>query len=513
MAAQVDIYHRLESRRGDRDLNNGFAARVHDPLWFLARQWQMGEHQGENASTPVRIECVVSQTPIAPLGGNPAFNPKFVPAEALVESELEDWWTMGRRIRVGARLAANAALGLASNPAVQFKNPPPPYEAFAGKVDGRAAWLARQKLGLPDASFGTDVPPLDSPDFWNSARLCYNATFNSPAGELQISNHRGGALDWYSADSRENSGVGAGPPPVNPVLVPTPLEYRGAPHSRFWEIEDSKVDIGGYAPDTAHFPTMLLVELIYSHSDDWFLFPVQVDSGSIVTIRQITVTDSFGEKYDSTEKLAGGAARYPGLSAPSDFSIYSCVGLAPESLVVWPVAEGPLESAAIERVQFGVDEQSNVLWALERIINSRQAARGPQTPDAAHPVYPPAKPSGDLTKAKTYAYKPAQGIETYWHPYRLELGRARRARLRAVGPCGLFAAKAKADAASGGKSAVWRHAGGAEAAQHLCRRDDRRRAGAGATLEAGARRQRQAGAVGRAAAAYPARGACEEYAV
>src|SRR6187455_3557077 len=102
---QGDLYHRLESRRGDRDLNNGFAARVHDPLWFLARQWQMGEHQGENASTPVRIECVVSQTPIAPIGGNAAFDPKIVPAEALVESELEDWWTMGRRIRVGARLA------------------------------------------------------------------------------------------------------------------------------------------------------------------------------------------------------------------------------------------------------------------------------------------------------------------------------------------------------------------------------------------------------------------------
>jgi len=34
---------------------------------------------------------------------------------------------------------------------------------------------------------------------------------------------------------------------------------------------------------------MLLVELIYSHSDDWFLFPVDVASGSVVTIRQIKV--------------------------------------------------------------------------------------------------------------------------------------------------------------------------------------------------------------------------------
>jgi hypothetical protein len=27
--------------------------RVHDPLWLLARQWQVGEFQGEDAGTPI----------------------------------------------------------------------------------------------------------------------------------------------------------------------------------------------------------------------------------------------------------------------------------------------------------------------------------------------------------------------------------------------------------------------------------------------------------------------------
>lgn len=164
---------------------------------------------------------------------------------------------------------------------------------------------------------------------------------------------------------------------------------------------------------------MLLVDLIYSHADDWFLFPVDVMSGSIAAITRVKVTDLFGETYDSAEMLAANTPTYPGLHAPDDFSIYRCKGLPAEALVVWPVAEGPLESAAIERVQLGIDEQSNVMWALERIINSRQATRRAQPPDAAHPAYPEPSPSGDLTKPKNYAYVPAKGIETHWHPYAL----------------------------------------------------------------------------------------------
>ncbi len=57
MSARIDRYNRLEPRPNDRDMQTGFAARIHDPLWLLARQWQMGEHQGENASSPVRIDA------------------------------------------------------------------------------------------------------------------------------------------------------------------------------------------------------------------------------------------------------------------------------------------------------------------------------------------------------------------------------------------------------------------------------------------------------------------------
>ena len=169
MLRRLDAYRRLETRPGDRDLENGFAARIHDPLWLLARQWQMGEHRGENASSPVRVDVSVARTPIDPLNGNPAWDPQVVPAEALVESEQDDWWTMGRRIALGTRLKGNAIAEAAKG--VRFLDPPPPYDAFDGLLDARALWRQRQTLQLDDAAFGADLPPADTPDAWDSEHM------------------------------------------------------------------------------------------------------------------------------------------------------------------------------------------------------------------------------------------------------------------------------------------------------------------------------------------------------
>lgn len=413
MTLRIDRYHRLESRPNDRDLQNGFAARIHDPLWLLARQWHMGEHQGENASSPVRVDAKIARTPIDPLDGNGDFDPRRVPAEALVESEADDWWTMGRRIRIGALFQEDAAL--AEVKGVRLADPPPPYEAFAGHLDGRVLWRRRAELALGEGRFGGEIP-ADSPESWDSFRMNYRARFESAERPLDIRDHHGGPMDWFSADA--STEVPLTPPAASEEspLIPTPLEYPGAPHSRFWEIEDARVDIGGYPPDTAHFATMLLVDLVYSHGDDWFLYPVMAGAGQIVTVTAMTVTDSFGRDY-SSEALAGGAPLYPGLQPPADFSIFRCDGLDTASLVLWPVAESPLESEPVERVQFGIDEQANVLWALERIVDLRIVGREAVAPDANHQPYPAPVSVANLQGPREYNYIPANGIETGWHPY------------------------------------------------------------------------------------------------
>jgi hypothetical protein len=418
MTTYFERYLRLEPSSDDWDLQSGFEAAVHDPVWFLARQWQMGEYQGEDASSPVLVEYRLAALPIQPIDGDPRLDPTVVPAEAIVESELDDWWTMGRRIRAGRRVAEAAGLG-EEHRQQRFVNPTPPYEGFDGAFDGKALWHARQALGIADALFAADAPPLEGPFAWDSAHLHYEQRFHTAQQALVVKRHHGGPMDWHSADhlSDPPNGGGAVPDEAEPRFVmPGPLEYPGAPNNRWWQIEDADTDIGGYPPDMAHFATMLLVDLIYSHSDDWFLFPVTARAGHVATIREMVVQDSFGRCYTSAD------AQQPGLQPPANWSLFQAKGLDDGSLVLWHIAELPLESAAIERVQFGLDEHANLLWAVERVVDGREVESRPVPPidDGQHPPFIVDKPSGDATRARAYQYIPGKGIVPRWHPYEIE---------------------------------------------------------------------------------------------
>ena len=58
---KVSFGHRLESRTRDEDLTNALRFRVHDPLWMLARQWQLGELKGNNAGSALAVECYIKR--------------------------------------------------------------------------------------------------------------------------------------------------------------------------------------------------------------------------------------------------------------------------------------------------------------------------------------------------------------------------------------------------------------------------------------------------------------------
>ncbi|WP_328455467.1 hypothetical protein [Amycolatopsis sp. NBC_00438] len=49
----VGVWNRLEGRPRTTDFSRALRAEVRDPLWLLARQWQLGEFQGSDAGSPV----------------------------------------------------------------------------------------------------------------------------------------------------------------------------------------------------------------------------------------------------------------------------------------------------------------------------------------------------------------------------------------------------------------------------------------------------------------------------
>ena len=64
----ITYWNRLEPRPRTAIIEEALAARVRDPLWFLTRQWQLGEFRGEDAGS---IAYVSVSPQILPIDGAP----------------------------------------------------------------------------------------------------------------------------------------------------------------------------------------------------------------------------------------------------------------------------------------------------------------------------------------------------------------------------------------------------------------------------------------------------------
>ena len=93
----ITSWMRLEPRSRNAEMNTSLQARVYDPLWLLARQWQFGEFQGEDNGSPVLARWRGEGAPlnryyagaIAPntVTEAPQFDTARLPLETLVERE------------------------------------------------------------------------------------------------------------------------------------------------------------------------------------------------------------------------------------------------------------------------------------------------------------------------------------------------------------------------------------------------------------------------------------------
>jgi hypothetical protein len=402
MPYRYEIYRRLETTQPFESLNRGFLAEAYDPAWFLGRQWQLGEHQGEDASSPVVVTFVAIHQPVDPHSGDPLRDPTIVPPEAIVESEPGDWWTPGRRIRIGAAAAAEGGLPpvASADPALLLANLPALYDRFEGHgYDGFLLYQDRVALGLDGIAAFAGVPATEPTDLWDPAELVYSAEFTCGGSTLTMERHSGGQVDWYSVDADGPLEM-PDPLPATTEVIPGRMRYPGAPHPRWWQIEDARVDIGGFPPDRSHFATLLLIDLIVAHTDDWFLFPVAAPSGSAVTLAEVCVRDSFGDEWP--------------ISPPAGWSLFSVTGLEATSLLVWPTVSTPLSGPVLEDVVLGIDEDANLLWAVEQRIEGRDLPTPPR-PEALLPAGN-GQPVAQAAR-KRYAYRPSTPMFPYWHPY------------------------------------------------------------------------------------------------
>jgi hypothetical protein len=405
-------YARIEPLQPPTDLQAGIRAEIGDPAWMLGRQWQMGEHLGEDLSSPALVEVDLSHLPIHD-PERPELDPTVVPAEALIESEADAWWTLGRRLRLGQAAAPLLpSLSLNQRSALSFTALAPPYDAFIGALDGLRVFASGHLAG--NALW--DEVPAPPPDRWQPERLAYAAEFKVGGATLAVTRHGGGDVDWYSVDGDQAPAIASGHPATRQVIA-SRLQYPGVPNPRWWQIEDADADIGSFVPDRTHVASMLFVDVVAGHGDDWFTFPVPAPTtpevagtGVVISVHRARVQDSFDHWWHLA--IPPGAGDPVPSAGPPAWSLFRTRGMGRSSLVLWPTATTPLVGEMVDEALLGVDEDANLLWAVELRADGVTLAQDLDTSRALQETTP--------TGSRHFTYEPSTTLPASWHPYRIE---------------------------------------------------------------------------------------------
>ncbi|HWP09925.1 MAG TPA: hypothetical protein VNN72_29485 [Polyangiaceae bacterium] len=304
---EISYYTRLEPRPRANDLTGTLTAEVRDPLWLLARQWQIGEFAGEDAGSLALVEYAGRTTkfPRWKLGKTDAeqaltqgapletqtlrepFNPDFATqielfhdfADYLRQEVGSESTTQELLEKFGER--AEFKIAKAPEPDVDKLNP---FDAatkrFLGVCAGRtlngvellnlaksvagggsipitttAALIEKIKNALAKllsrvtAVFG-DVGNAD-PAAWNIRHLEYalHVVGEDPAGAgnvtLRAHPDSDGEFDWFSFDmvDKNASATEEAPIPRAASTIPARVRFPGMAASRFWAFEENTLAI------------------------------------------------------------------------------------------------------------------------------------------------------------------------------------------------------------------------------------------------------------------------------
>jgi hypothetical protein len=413
--SKVYALHRVEPISREGDPGRGLAAPVHDPLWGLARQRQFGELAGEDTGSPVQVAMRLRVDPLdgwrpagteellpydpdrqvleAVVAGEPAGPPTAPRTEAEMEAVRSGEQAYAARVRdrldAGRRLAAALPGTTTADLLAQFPVVTRPDDArlvrraAAVYPDGIAVARAvnatrgaddgdlAEALGTTTVRVSEHRDALEAhaawcettfgtgPATWHAERL--ERRFDLASGEqvvLTAPAHTRETVDVADLDATDALGGLTLPPGQRWVRrVPTRLRFPGMPNERFWEFEDARLSLARIDAATHDLARLALVEFSSTYGNDWFTFPVPVDHGTVVTVPEVVVRDTFGR--DELVPVASS-------NAWSMFEAGRATG--PQRLVVPSVTVGRLAGPVVEEVRFVRDENANLVWGLEAVV-------------------------------------------------------------------------------------------------------------------------------------------------
>lgn len=426
----------LEPRHRTSDVETGLAARVHDPLWLLTRQWQFGEFGAQDAGSPAVVRMAGGSSPIdawRPGGSTDwvPYDPRLGPLDSQVEDEPVE---ADERLRAegGAallRMTDDAGLFTAALAALA------PHRLQSGQTDTSLIGLLDGRL--PDAASvaaALDAGTFDSgpdarlgevaarwrtwwagqlaergPDCFDPHRFEYGAELSTAGTVLRAEEYQGDGLDWYSLDVHPDPDAVAASQGERSTFteegLPSTIRYGGLPADRFWEMEDARVDLGAADVSTLDTGRLLLISFATVFGNDWFLVPLEVPTASLTVLDQLLVRDVFGRHH---------LVRRAGQDDPA-WSMFTLSSPEPDhpaasGLLVLPTERGQT-GQPLERVVLARDELANLAWAVQHHYTDGRGEQVDRRDRWARTTPPEPATAGELP-----AYAVQSIVPDYWFP-------------------------------------------------------------------------------------------------
>jgi hypothetical protein len=465
------FWDRIEPHTRAVDLQEGLQVQVADPLWLLARQWQVGEFRGEDAASPIHVRLSVEHTPLTSFRNDaradaaPEPFAQGRPLESRVEAEALAPASPGFSASVGLGLlrrlddAGLAHLRAPLRGAYGLQLSPGDTAGLPARSLRRLRLLARASLdGLrllradaaqvaallpaPDrAAFATVFErwrlahgrlidePGPSGETWVDDRLEHRFSLSAagPGGEVVVSaaGYPGGHLDWYAFDA-SGPALQRPPRPAGTVArtldrLPVPLAYAGMPRSRYWEFEEGTVSFGDITAGPADIGRLIVAEFATIYSDNWFLLPVRFPTGSLARVVSAVVHNTFGERHEVRS-----AAQWDEEAATAEEPrVWAFCELAGDGsaaaghtpwLLLLPTVAGGQDGRPLESVSFVRDEVANLAWAIEERVEAAtgEPLRRRLTTALANGADDDAAPSAD--SYAPWPYRLQSAVPPYWIP-------------------------------------------------------------------------------------------------
>lgn len=431
-----EIIHWFQLRpRPTADANNQLAikrslrAEIRDPLWMLARQWQMAEFTAEDAGSAslVTTEIISRKFNKIRLGNSPN---KFdidgnTPVEAIVECcdifdtymvKIEmgfQWLNLLKSINKQELNKTYFDFNFNTSPLENLRLEIPPtlnnynksiinekkeyLELAVNKqiIDGSKLYKylsnftnkASDFLSSPDPEVDNlgvkfveiykkiyTLPVSEVNTAWISERQEYRFSYSSEISndkvEMTADEYYDGRFDWNDVNISKTSNSSLDienklKKIIKINAIPTGVKFPSMTLKRWWEIENTNTNIGNIDVFNYDSASLVFTEFSLIYSNDWSIIPVLLETGTYSEIYEMTVKDVFGQ----ISKIK----HFKDIDGNiEDWSVFSIQNSNPDIVdkgLFFPAAvNNYYESQPIETVIFARDEMANVVWGIEHII-------------------------------------------------------------------------------------------------------------------------------------------------